>query len=682
MAARFRIPSPAQTSFANAHGPSFEPPFCALKGALLRRDFYSAMFVQPAVASVSCGPDPSAKAALSTSQRECPPMFTLSRSNRLRLATFRAFIFPPAWRLAHWRTRGFMEMGKHGGPGLLAAAILVLATVAIDRGLAPGPVDRDALSGAVTILATVVTFFGVATLAVSVSLTLLSSAVDSESDLLDIFVNDRERDLLLQTIFASFLVALANLCLLAAQLLHPLPALALPVILAVLTLLIMVGYIIERVRLFDELGLVSFLTKRIESRLPVMEHLGAGDGDLKIQLKSEIGRDFLRISTILRVLIKEGRVNDADEALRMSLNSLTKLIRLQTAPGFTLPSVDQQRESVDTVDDPFKAELGLLGSGWNPYANELLESTWLIEIVAFSAFKNAVLSAYKVGDGRLMERWLAWINVTWIYLMRALPAAQQQPQLDIERSRLVGQLGAFLHEIEAATRDLPFDAGLGSWGVGSWEKGLGSWYYSRFGEVFRRVLSLCAEVAAAVVDFPPDDKAFPCEAADLGSPHYSDAQLSWIGDALLLSRTCMQLFFEDVDDDENFGFISPLTEMAEKIRPDVLEYFAQRTREIYPEDRVSGRYADGSGYFEWRRAADFAARLAKHLPKAATAVCDPTRHSKTLGSFEVLTAAQRKELRRIAGFRNHELISRLDTSAGNGLLGWQLNFVGGLISRV
>ena len=121
------------------------------------------------------------------------------------------------------------RMAVPGLPGALWAALLVAVTIAFDKAFAhilpPAPEDPAA---PMTVLASIVTFFAVATLALSVSLSLLST-IKSESALVSILVDDRERDFLLQTILASFLVALAHLCLVAFGVIHPLAAVVLGV---------------------------------------------------------------------------------------------------------------------------------------------------------------------------------------------------------------------------------------------------------------------------------------------------------------------------------------------------------------------------------------------------------------------------------------------------------------------
>ena len=309
-------------------------------------------------------------------------------------------------------------MARHGVFGAIVAAGLVTATILVSR-IVLGPTQVGAadaaLDPAVTILATVVTFFAVATIAVSVSLTLLATAAaeKSESDLMSVLVDDRERDFLLLTIFVSFLVSLANLCLLAALWIQPVAALTLPAILAVVTLWLMVGYIIERVRLFDELGLAKFIARRTKSRLPSHSEVRADGSLLSPDLKVEIGRDLLRIVAVMRGLVNEQRLADARVAMELGLSDLEALMDLQVATGWPAPTgTDRPSRTPHEVEFDlfvYTSQRPTTGAGKQLTAGNSEDPWWAVEFAVMAAVKEQVAAGYSAGDSRLLARWLDWL---------------------------------------------------------------------------------------------------------------------------------------------------------------------------------------------------------------------------------------------------------------------------------
>jgi Predicted membrane protein (DUF2254) len=226
------------------------------------------------------------------------------------------------WRRRWWQARDFAGLTRRAIVGFGIAGVFVGATVAIERLLPDqGVIGGEALSAASTVLGTVVGFFAVATLAISVSLTLLQVASTYPSEVMAVFVEDNDRELLLQTIFVSFLVSLTDLFLLTERILHPLVALALPITLAFVTLMLMVGYVHHRVRLFDPRTLSDFLVERVTRTLPL---LGTQDRSPALECAA---RDVHRLALLVKKLREDdSRWGDSIIPMRKGARLLSRII--------------------------------------------------------------------------------------------------------------------------------------------------------------------------------------------------------------------------------------------------------------------------------------------------------------------------------------------------------------------
>jgi hypothetical protein len=231
-----------------------------------------------------------------------------------------------------WNLCCFLDRAKtHGWRGAVFASLLVGTTIALNYLLGLHVKPDDPMSGAaITVLGTVVTFFAVSTLAVSVSLTLLQTSAHMwPARIMDsIFTADPDREFLLQTIYMAFLVSLVNLALLTAGLVHPLLALGWPVLLAFLTLMSMVAYVFERVRLFSSAGLIAEITRRFDHQIKL---LGDGPDPQTARLQA-----LARVSDIFEVALALAigrRLEDADDAIRQGWSLAEELMQaVQTSP--------------------------------------------------------------------------------------------------------------------------------------------------------------------------------------------------------------------------------------------------------------------------------------------------------------------------------------------------------------
>lgn len=197
------------------------------------------------------------------------------------------------------------------GAGGLALA-LGLAWLSLRLG--PGPADDAAVRDAVlTVLGTVIGFFAVATLVISVSLSLLQTAVDTwrSAILVELFVRDREREALFAMIYVSFLVSLFNLLALVADAVAPLAAVALPAVFAVATLALMVGFVRSRVELFDEANLRARLVRDAERALALADRTGPAGGPGPVE-RERLADATDRLRELGRVLVADRRWREAN----------------------------------------------------------------------------------------------------------------------------------------------------------------------------------------------------------------------------------------------------------------------------------------------------------------------------------------------------------------------------------
>jgi hypothetical protein len=162
-------------------------------------------------------------------------------------------------------------------PLFLAAGILVL-TVILQLCL-PAKVlaTEEGVAGAsIAILTAIVGFLAIATLGISVSMSVVSTAVGRfQEKYIRLLVDDPEREALTGFLMMSFTVALGDLTLLVFGV-RPALVLVVPLILAVGTFAMMLGYVRSRLELFTGRGIAVELLKRRDAR-PTAGTLWQGD---------------------------------------------------------------------------------------------------------------------------------------------------------------------------------------------------------------------------------------------------------------------------------------------------------------------------------------------------------------------------------------------------------------------
>lgn len=177
-------------------------------------------------------------------------------------------------------------------PVLIAAMILIL-TAALDAWLPPTVLTgNDTVSGAgIAILTAIIGFLAIATLGISVSMSVVSTAVGRfQEKYIRLLVEDPVREALTALIMVAFTVALGDLTFLVTGM-RPWLAVAVPLTMAVATFAAMLGFVRSRLELFTGRGIAEELLKRSRASRPSELALWQGDcGDDIIGLcRSDLG---------------------------------------------------------------------------------------------------------------------------------------------------------------------------------------------------------------------------------------------------------------------------------------------------------------------------------------------------------------------------------------------------------
>lgn len=185
------------------------------------------------------------------------------------------------------------------------AVVGLTAIVGVSQGI-ERPLD-DTGGVAVSILAAAIGFLGVATLIVSVSISVVTAALDRfRGAFLDLLAIDHERDLLLGLILFAFTVSFGNFALLAAHIDSRL-LLVVPIPLVVIVLAALTGYVRDRMTLFRGLGITKHLAMR-----------------LKRAIRLRKGREALQIvqglATLLETEVISGRRGDGYAVIPAIIN--------------------------------------------------------------------------------------------------------------------------------------------------------------------------------------------------------------------------------------------------------------------------------------------------------------------------------------------------------------------------
>ena len=152
-------------------------------------------------------------------------------------------------------------------PLFLAVGILVL-TVILQLGLPANVLStEEGVAGAsIAILTAIVGFLAIATLGISVSMSVVSTAVGRfQEKYIRLLVDDPEREALTGFLMMAFTVALGDLTFLVFGV-RPALVLVIPLLLAVATFAMMLGYVRSRLELFTGRGIAVELLKRRGTR--------------------------------------------------------------------------------------------------------------------------------------------------------------------------------------------------------------------------------------------------------------------------------------------------------------------------------------------------------------------------------------------------------------------------------
>jgi hypothetical protein len=194
--------------------------------------------------------------------------------------------------------------------------------------------------GTVTILATIISFLGVATLAVSVSTSLVQSGLDRyhDAEIVRPLIEDAARDRLLGLILIGFLVSLGYLLLVSASMLAPVAALPLPVVFAGSTLVGLVYYVVDRMTLFDPAlyagRLLSSLSSPPHRAWPGMTRRAMGQEQI-----AQHERALVVAGRLIETMITEGQTRDAMAATKSLTTACGEVLRMAPkARGGTPPA--------------------------------------------------------------------------------------------------------------------------------------------------------------------------------------------------------------------------------------------------------------------------------------------------------------------------------------------------------
>jgi len=178
----------------------------------------------------------------------------------------------------HSGLRPSLELARVGFGPILGALVLAVGTILVNPLV---PTLGTDVGSVVSILTAVIGFLGVLTLAMSLSVSLVQTTIDrfsgqgADEALVTLVVQDHDRDLLLQLIVFAVTVSLAEAILVTTGVVGPGLAALPSIVLSGLTLAIFVGYVRNRIALFDMRALGRHLVARsrrmrgaVERKLP------------------------------------------------------------------------------------------------------------------------------------------------------------------------------------------------------------------------------------------------------------------------------------------------------------------------------------------------------------------------------------------------------------------------------
>lgn len=288
---------------------------------------------------------------------------------------------------------------------IVGGAILVLGAAAVGSALpalsGTGAPDK-VVNGTVTILATIISFLGVATLSVAVSTSLVQTGLDRyhDADLVRPLIEDQGRNRLLALILLGFIVALGHLLLVSFGVLDPVAALPVPVALAALTLTALTAYVIDRMSLFDPSRYAQRQLERLDRQVtrprPWARGRALSDGEI-----AELQGAILRVGRLVGTALDEEQTSDAMAITVALVSACLDAVEAQATRA-------QRPGPVGGAGDP-EVEPSVLsaGAGRKPSIEEALQAkrdAWLVRTVA-RALWAAREKAIRKHDGAYLDAW-------------------------------------------------------------------------------------------------------------------------------------------------------------------------------------------------------------------------------------------------------------------------------------
>jgi len=218
---------------------------------------------------------------------------------------------------------------------LLVSILLITIPWVVDSAIRGGPLveDPDRINTTVALLTTVIGFLGVATLAISISLTLVDAAMNRYlAHIAEPLVEDEDRDNLLKLLFLGFVVTISNISLLGLAFISTTAALLVPMLLAILAFALLIGYTMSRIRFFDPRHLarhfVSDLRHKRQAAMAKVPHdKAASEMNDTILAQMETAQTYSRLLALCRANIEDHRGGDAMHILEQLIECLIEHAR-------------------------------------------------------------------------------------------------------------------------------------------------------------------------------------------------------------------------------------------------------------------------------------------------------------------------------------------------------------------
>jgi hypothetical protein len=403
---------------------------------------------------------------------------------RLRISMFRV-------RTLYSRQRETLGLTARSLYPVLIGTVLLVGSLLLDEYLLPAigvAVPGGAVSRLTPVLTTVAGLTGLIALAVTVSTGPLQSALARfPGDVGAPLVEDEPRDGLLALVIATFTLALGSLMVSVFVGLAPVTGTLLVASLAMATLATLVGYVKQRVVLFDPANLARYLAWQMGRWAEAASPKPQEDPGPSVTsfLRHRHLSNFDRLVSMCRSLLDAGHHEEAREVLRTLTAAVCAYIarrRRLNPRGEWFPMREVAVHGYDDVVSPMYEHLALgqarrterdahwferrTGHAWT----ELIETAAANEAAAFavawlSSVEDLMRSAYTQQEFELLDRTLAAFEeaVPALIQLQVLDSAANLP---LELSELLDRPGFALELAEAALEKNPALGAKGVWDAG------------------------------------------------------------------------------------------------------------------------------------------------------------------------------------------------------------------------